>query len=138
MKVSRKRKGSSEIPTASTSDIAFLLIIFFMATTKFDVKEGLSMVLPPAAQEGSEVVKLSQKDMTRIFITGEGEIMLNEDNIGLFNQSVFDARIKAYLSENPQMIFSIKTDRDAKYNEMIKVLDRLKSAGAEKISLSTN
>jgi len=138
MKVSRKRKGNSEIPTASTSDIAFLLIIFFMATTKFDVKEGLSMVLPPAAQEGSTVVKLSDKDMTRIMITGEGEIMLNEDNIGLFNQNIFDGRIKEILKNNPQMIFSIKTDREAKYNEMIKVLDRLKSAGAEKISLSTN
>lgn len=138
MKVSRKRKGSSEIPTSSMSDIAFLLIIFFMATTKFDVKEGLSMVLPAAAQEGSTVVKLSEKDMTRIMITSDGEIMLNEDNIGIFNQSVFDGRIKSILVSNPQMIFSIKTDREAKYNEMIRVLDRLKSAGAEKISLSTN
>lgn len=138
MKVSRKRKGESSIPTASTSDIAFLLIIFFMATTKFDVKEGISMVLPPAAQEGAEVVKLSDKDMTRILITSEGEIVLNDNNIGLFNQTVFDGRVKEILTTNPQMIFSIKTDREAKYNEMIKVLDRLKSAGAEKISLSTN
>lgn len=138
MIASRKRKGSSEIPTASTSDIAFLLIIFFMATTKFDVKEGLSLVLPPAAQENAVVVKLSPKDMTRIFITSEGEIMFNETNTGFFEQKAIDSRIKQILSENPKMIFSIKTDRGAKYNEMIKVLDRLKSAGAEKISLSTN
>lgn len=138
MKISRKRKGSSDIPTASTSDIAFLLIIFFMATTKFDVKEGLSLVLPPAAKEGSTEVKLSAKDMTRIIITSEGEILLNDDNIGLFNQSVFDGRVKDLLKQNPAMIFSIRTDRSAKYNEMIRVLDRLKTAGAEKISLSTN
>jgi len=138
MKVSRKRKGSSEIPTASTSDIAFLLIIFFMATTKFDIKEGLSMVLPPAAKEESTVVKLSQKDMTRIIITSDGEIMFNEENTGLFNQTVFDKKVRELLNINSKMIFSIKTDRSAKYNEMIKVLDRLKAAGAEKISLSTN
>ena len=38
------------IPTASTGDIAFLLIIFFMSTTKFDVKEGIKLVLPQAAE----------------------------------------------------------------------------------------
>ncbi|MCD8481149.1 MAG: biopolymer transporter ExbD [Candidatus Cloacimonetes bacterium] len=32
------------------SDIAFLLIIFFMATTKFDVKEGIRIVLPQQLQ----------------------------------------------------------------------------------------
>jgi len=138
MIISRKRKGSSDIPTASTSDIAFLLIIFFMATTKFDVKEGLSMVLPPAAKEGAEVVKLSDKDMTRILIMSSGEIMLNNDNIGLFDQPVFDGKVKEIISANPAMIFSLKTDREARYNDMIRVLDRLKTAGVEKISLSTN
>jgi biopolymer transport protein ExbD len=138
MKVSRKRKGSSEIPTASTSDIAFLLIIFFMATTKFDVKEGLTLVLPPVAKETTVKVKLTDKDLTRIVITSQGEIIFNDENPGPFNQSLFDSKIKTKLSENPEMIFSIKTDRDAKYNDMIRVLDRLKASGAEKISLSTN
>ena len=138
MKVSRKRKSNADIPTASTADIAFLLIIFFMATTKFDVKEGLSLVLPPAAKEGSVVIKPSAKEMTRVIITENGEIMLNEDNIGVFNQVVLDSKIKQKLSINQKMIFSIKSDRAAKYNEMVRVLDRLKAAGAEKISLSTN
>ena len=138
MVISRKKKGGADIPTASTADIAFLLIIFFMATTKFDVKEGLSMVLPPAAKEGATQVKLSQKDMTRIFIGSTGEIMLNEENLGQFNEALIDARVKKILAENPKMIFTLKTDREAKYNDMIKVLDRLKVSGAEKISLSTN
>jgi biopolymer transport protein ExbD len=138
MKISRKRKKSPDIPQASTADIAFLLIIFFMSTTRFDVKEGLSMVLPPAAKEGSTVVKLSQADMVRIFITNTGDIMLNEENIGQFDKTVLDGRIKKALEKNSKMIFSLKTDREAKYNEMIQVLDRLKTSGAEKISLSTN
>jgi biopolymer transport protein ExbD len=138
MKISRKKKGGVAIPTASTSDIAFLLIIFFMATTKFDVKEGLSLVLPPAAQEGAVVVKLSQKDMTRIIVNPNSEIQLNEVSIGTYNQAVLDGKIREILLNNPKMIFTIKTARDAKYNDMVRVLDRLKAAGAEKISLSTN
>ena len=36
------------------------------------------------------------------------------------------------------MIFKVITDREAQYNEMIRVVDRLKAQKAEKISLSTN
>jgi len=46
------------------SDIAFLLIVFFMSTTKFDVKEGIRIVLPQAADESSQetqVLTLTEK-----------------------------------------------------------------------------
>jgi biopolymer transport protein ExbD len=138
MKISRKRKKGADIPTASTADIAFLLIIFFMATTKFDVKEGLFMVLPPAAKKDTVTIKLTEDKMLKIFITGNGEIMLNDENVGVFNQTLIDERIKQALKLNSKMIFSVKTDREAKYNEMIRILDRLKASGAEMISLSTN
>lgn len=137
MKISRKKRPVS-IPTCSTSDIAFLLIIFFMATTKFDIKEGLSLVLPPAAEESAVVVKLSEKDMTRINVNPASEILINDKSIGAYNQIALDTQIKQKLVINPMMIFTIKTARDAKYNDTIRVLDRLKVAGVEKISLSTN
>jgi biopolymer transport protein ExbD len=76
--------------------------------------------------------------MTRINIGSTGEILINNNSIGMFNQAVIDSKIRGFLLQNPKMIFSIKTDRGAKYNEMVRVLDRLKKAGAEKISLSTN
>jgi len=137
MKIYRQKKEPT-IPNASMSDIAFLLIIFFMATTKFDVKEGLSLVLPPAAQEGSKIVKLSTENMTRLFVSNNGDIYFNEDNLGAFNQSLIDTRVKQIIARKPDMIFTLKTDRDAKYNDMIRVLDRLKAIGVQKISLSTN
>ena len=65
MKVGRKRKGKAEIPTSSMSDIAFLLIIFFMATTKFDVKEGIKLVLPAAAPESAQQAETIQLGDTR-------------------------------------------------------------------------
>jgi biopolymer transport protein ExbD len=36
------------------------------------------------------------------------------------------------------MIFKVITDRETKYSEMIRVVDRLKAAKIEKISLSTS
>lgn len=140
MKIGRKRKGKTEIPTSSMSDIAFLLIIFFMATTKFDVKEGIKLVLPQATeeQEGSQTLTLTEKEMTRFQIVPDGTVAINKDNPRRFDAATLDAIIKGKLKENPQMIFKVITDRDARYEHMIFVVDRLKAQKAEKISLSTN
>jgi biopolymer transport protein ExbD len=141
MKIGRKRKGKAEIPTSSMSDIAFLLIIFFMATTKFDVKEGIRIVLPQAAAEDTQqaqTLTLTEKEMTRLQITADGMIVVNTEAPRTFESAELDALIQQKLKVNTEMIFKVITDRQAKYNEMIRVVDRLKAAKIEKISLSTN
>ncbi len=141
MKIGRKRKGKAEIPTSSMSDIAFLLIIFFMATTKFDVKEGIRIVLPQAATEDTQqaqTLTLTEKEMTRMQITADGMIVVNTDAPRFYESGELDALIQQKLKVNHEMIFKVITDREAKYNEMVRVIDRLKAAKIEKISLSTN
>lgn len=141
MKIGRKRKGKAEIPTSSMSDIAFLLIVFFMATTKFDVKEGIRIVLPQAADEGAEqtqTLTLTENEMTRLQITEDGRIAVNNDAPRVFETGELDALIQQKVRINQQMIFKVITDREAAYNDMIRVVDRLKAAKIEKISLSTN
>ncbi|MCB5251726.1 MAG: biopolymer transporter ExbD [Candidatus Cloacimonadaceae bacterium] len=141
MKIGRKRKAKAEIPTSSMSDIAFLLIVFFMATTKFDVKEGIRIVLPQATAEGSEQVQsltLTENEMTRLQITEDGRLAVNKDAPRDYESGELDVLIQQKLKLNQQMIFKVITDRDATYNDMIRVVDRLKAADIEKISLSTN
>lgn len=141
MKIGRKRKGKAEIPTSSMSDIAFLLIVFFMATTKFDVKEGIRIVLPQASVEGSEQTQsltLTENEMTRLQITEDGRLAVNNEAPREYESGELDALIQQKLRINQQMIFKVITDREATYNNMIRVVDRLKAADIEKISLSTN
>jgi biopolymer transport protein ExbD len=123
------------------SDIAFLLIIFFMATTKFDVKEGIRIVLPQAAAESEQQTQsltLTEKEMTRLQITADGQIVVNKEAPRFYESAELDMLIQQKVKINPQMIFKIITDREAKYNDMIRIVDRLKAAKIEKISLSTN
>lgn len=142
MKISRKRKGKVSIPTASTADIAFLLIVFFMSTTKFDVKEGIKLVLPamaPDSAEGkAETIQLGEDKMTRLQIQEDGSIILNKEAARRIEDAELDAIIQQKLRQNQDMIFRVITDRNAQYNDMIRVVDRLKAQKAEKISLSTN
>ena len=128
------------IPTASMSDIAFLLLVFFLSTTKFDIKKGLGLVLPPTAElPDVQKVKLKDENITKVLINKEGKILLKTfDSEESIQMNQLEEKIKAIVSGNPDMVISLKTDRKAKYQYIVMALDRLQSAGAEKISLSTN
>lgn len=135
----RKRKDMGGIPTASMSDVAFLLLVFFLSTTKFDIKKGLGINLPAASSEAQTKVKLDPKNITKVWIDAEGSITLAtfeaEEQISI-NQ--LESKIRKIVSGNPEMVISLKTDRKSKYQHMVNALDKLQAAGAEKISLSTN
>ena len=140
MELRRKRKNTGGIPTASMSDIAFLLLVFFLSTTKFDIKKGLGLVLPPTAElPDVQKVKLKDENITKVLINKEGKILLKTfDSEETIQMNQLEAKINGIVSGNPDMVISLKTDRKAKYQYMVMALDRLQAAGAEKISLSTN
>lgn len=140
MNIRRKRKNLGGIPTASMSDVAFLLLVFFLSTTKFDIKKGLGLILPPASELAEvQKVKLKEENITKVLINREGEILLKTfDSEELIQMNQLESKIRKIVSANPDMVISLKTDRKSKYEYMVMALDRLQAAGAEKISLSTN
>jgi biopolymer transport protein ExbD len=131
----RKKSTNDGIPTASMSDVAFLLLIFFLSTTKFDMKNGLGLVLPGPATEDQQKVRIIEDNLTRILINKDGEISMSNEVVSLLE---LENRTRAVVLENPEMVFMLKTDRQGKYGYMVDALDRLRLAGAERINLSTN
>jgi len=135
----RKRKDLGGIPTASMSDVAFLLLVFFLSTTKFDIKKGLGIVLPAASDDTTKRVKLKDENLTKIWIDKDGVITLKSGgNEQIIPMNELQKMINQIVKNNPDMVISLKTDRKSKYQYMVNVLDKLQAAGAEKISLSTN
>ena len=136
MNLRRKRKSIGGIPTASMSDIAFLMLIFFLSTTKFDIKKGLGLVLP---EMGESKGRIKKENLTRVEINDEGKILLRsvdlEEEVTL---SELEGKIYEIVRENPDMVVSLRTHRMSKYKFMVQALDKIQAAGAEKISLSTN
>jgi len=133
--VNRKRRNLGGIPTTSTSDISFLMLVFFLSTTTFDIKKGLGLVLPPASEPGAQKAKIKEENITKVWINKDGAIRVNEEDVAL---DKLERRIRNVVKDNPDMVISLKTDRKSKYDYMVRVLDLLQAAGAEKISLSTN
>lgn len=127
--IKRKEKEPPEIPSSSLSDIVFLLLVFFLVTTTINVDKGLKQVLPPIAPSETKIPK---KNLTNILIDPSGRILIDEEVVSV---SQMYGIIKDKL-RNEKMVFSLQTTRKTNYNIYIKVLDKLKEAGAKKISIA--
>lgn len=139
----RKKRDMGGIPTASMSDISFCLLVFFLATTTFDIKKGLGIVLPPASDSSQDVIskKLNPENITKIGIAEDGSVSLKVGTgevVENYPIAELENKIRGVVANNPAMVISIKTNRKSKYSSMIATLDQVQASGAEKISLSTN
>lgn len=128
-------KGSrphDSIPTSSMADVAFLLLVFFLVTTVFPKDKGLALVLPTTQQPVPATKVLHFLIMT----DGQVEVRRGENPQGVLVPSTEIARIwREAVADNADLIAAVKTSREAPYRFMIDVLDQLKEAGAERISL---
>ena len=129
MKFGRRSRVSDEIPNASLSDIAFLLLIFFMVSTVFAIEEGLLLQLP--SREGV-VKKIARKNILRIAAYPDGHVEIDDQLVSL---DQIKLRVEEAIVENPKVVVVVETHPEARYGLMIDVLDELKLAQATRISL---
>jgi biopolymer transport protein ExbD len=129
LQLRKKTQVEATIPTASMADIAFLLIIFFMTTTIFATEAGLTIVLPE--KEGE--VKVKSENILTILTNKDGVVRIGDEEVPLDRiQSVVEQK----LAENDSLVVSLKTARQCRYGRMIEVFDKVKLAGAERISFA--
>jgi biopolymer transport protein ExbD len=133
MRVRRSTQSlAAAIPTASMADIAFLLIIFFMVTTAYSL-DRTPMELPQTASQeqtakGSAIISITE-DGTFRFSEGSEDTRLVDGFAGL------SQAIRAVTASNRLHPFVIKADRRVKYRVIDQVLEELRSAGAENVTL---
>ena len=72
MKIKTTQKTDATIPLASTADVAFLLIIFFMLTSTMVKESGIELTLPQAKK--TEQKKMREKSIT---ISKKGQYYFN-------------------------------------------------------------
>ncbi|MHB1194041.1 MAG: ExbD/TolR family protein [Longimicrobiales bacterium] len=129
-----RRSVSGEIPVASTADIAFLLLIFFLVSTTFPKDKGLAIVLPAP----SEQVEVSQRDILHLAIRLDGVVEVKRgesQQIQEIRPREVEGLWRQEFASNPSLVAAIRTHPEAPYRFTVDVLDALQSANAQRISL---
>lgn len=124
-----RRTSMQEINSSSMSDIAFLLLVFFLVTTTISLDKGISLILPA---EGNEL-EVNKKNIVNILINDRGKVLMDDEPTKI-DKIKFVAQRK--IASNSKIIFSVLTNKNTKYSDYILVLDQLKQANATKISIA--
>lgn len=147
-------KKLPEINSSSTSDIAFLLLSFFLMTSNMEQNSGLQRRLPPMPDENQEVQnqKINRRNIIVVKVNSADRLMAGNEPIDV---SLLKFKIKEFLvnaNDDPKLpekemkniegygeypvskgVISIQNDRGTSYNmyiavqnEIVKAIDELR------------
>ena len=111
MKIKRSKKLTF-LDSSAASDIAFLLIIYFIVIAGFNVNKGFLINLP--AKDSQRLIL--RDDLIRFEMDGEGRIVY-EDDIVEINQA--KTLIQDAQRENPNIALIISIDGQAHWQNVV-------------------
>ncbi len=126
-KLQAKSKPETIIPTASMSDIAFLLLIFFMVSTVFVKERGLRVTMP----EARSIEKVPRRNAATVYVDRSGMISIDDFIVDI--PTVRDIMIRK-LYDDFNTIVSFRTDRMTDYGLMADIMDQLREANALRVA----
>ena len=128
----RFRKAKEEEPRlglAPLIDIVFLLLIFFMVTSHFDVASGLHIQLPEVAQR-----LFNQKDnQLRLIIDKSGGMFLEGKRLDL---KTLEKKLEKAVNEKDLVHLVLQADKDVRHGAVVQAMDVAKSVGINSIIIA--
>tara|TARA_B100000989_G_scaffold176371_1_gene132424 strand:- start:3712 stop:4116 length:405 start_codon:yes stop_codon:yes gene_type:complete len=131
MKFLDKNKSSFSIEITPLIDIVFLLVIFFVVTSKVGDSQFLSLDLPKTESFGYEAVQYTNE----ILIINNGTIYINDaqfniENINDIEQAIFNL-------ENNENVLILSAESNSLHQWVISIMDLLNKYGFTEIQIRT-
>ncbi len=136
MRRSRERM-MPEIPAASMADIAFLLLIFFILSSKMQVNKGLSAKLPPYVDslQQQQILEIQDRNIYTISLTANNEFFFRGEAGRIqflktyLKEFISNPEKKSNLSESPEMaLVNLEIDPNSAYDNYIGIQNAVREA----------
>ena len=128
MKINLQANKKARIEMLPLIDIVFLLLVFFIyAMLSMAVHRGLPVALPTSSS-----ATIDKELVLSVTVKTDGTIYINRDQIPLNDlSSILISKTKGY-KEPGVLLFA---DRDLSYQKLFNVMDLIRTAGINRISL---
>lgn len=121
-------EDEAEINITPMLDVVFIMLIFFIVTTSFVKETGVSINRPSSSQ-----AKKVTKGNILIAIKESGEIWINKRKVDI---RAVRSVVEKMHAENPEGSAVIIADRGSRTGDLVIVMDQIKAAKVEKISIA--
>lgn len=137
-KLEIKRDREVNIPTSSMSDIAFLLLLFFMVSTVF-VQEKKFWVERDRWPIAESIERIPRNHTSTVYVMRDETILI--DDIPTRIESHDDVFVSTTLirkkADDPELVVCFRTDRETKYGAMSDVMRQLQIAQTLVVAFET-
>jgi len=130
IKIKRKSRDPEEIPLASTADIAFLLIIFFLAASALLELKGVKLPLP---KKDAPPMKIEKKNLLKLEMTKEEKFIYDNKTYELNDiLTIMEEKFK----QNPEIVFAIQVHPDCPSKVVPELIHGMKQKQLNKFSIT--
>ncbi|MCL2915248.1 biopolymer transporter ExbD [Shewanella corallii] len=119
----------AEIDMTPMLDIVFIMLIFFIVTTSFVKPTGIEYNTP----ENNTPTNSKKSDNILITVENSGLIRIGDR---LVDVERVTPNVQQRLAEAPEAAVLIQAEKEARHGLVVKVMDQVKTAGVEKISVT--
>lgn len=133
----KKKRAGVRIDMTPMVDVALLLLTFFMLTTVFSKPQTMELNLPPDSKVQVEVAATT---LLTVRVAPDMEIYWNMGNEPTALKKITFKELRPLLIEKlrgiPKLITLVQIDREAKYNDMVDIIDELNLAKITRFSIA--
>jgi len=129
MKFETSNKPLSIFSFSSLTDIVMLLLIFFLLTSQFVIQTGVKVKLPGAKNNE----QLAPAKLV-VSITSNGRIFFRNQEV---TSDELPGQLSQAMKQNKDSNLVIHSDKDARLDIVIKVIDAAKGIGVNKFTIET-
>ncbi len=129
MRFRKPREDEIRLSIAPLIDIVFLLLIFFMVTSHFDVASGVRISLPKVAKR----ILNQEKNRITLVIDKSGHTYLEGEKMDM---KALQEKLREMVKEQGIFQVILQADKDVTHGKVVQIMDLAKTAGADSIIIA--
>jgi biopolymer transport protein ExbD len=122
----RQKKKEVEVPTDSLSDVAFLLIIFFILTTSIQRLSGFTTELPSGEKKQTQT---QQAEKTPTVALNGDQILLDDKALSMDELRKYLAGLKLDTKADSERVILLDAEGSIDYQRYFEVMAGISAAG---------
>ena len=131
MKFYNNKDRTLSVEITPLIDIVFLLVIFFVVTSKIETNQYLTLDLPKTESFASTVSNNTQN----IILLDSGKLIVNDQEFSMTEIDLLMAGVNASFSKSEVLILSIESK--AYHEWVIALMDALQQLGFQNLQIKT-
>ncbi len=115
MFIRRRKHEVPQLNTASTADISFMLLVFFLMTSSMNSDKGLPRQLPPAHPTSSATTDINRSNVLQIRLDADDRLWMDDRATTV---AALQREVESFVAsrQTARYMIAVTTDRRTSYN----------------------